>query len=148
MALLPPRGINIPRGADPRRDSASEWTSLCSNRPNERTGSHTAASFLLFPAKLCRANFCGGPGLGWKRAGKIPSDLLVILIWYWLSTGRRHEFLTLLSGEDTAGLIGRISGDFLTSPDGFVFSHKANFDAIDQEADQEPQDGYRKIVKT
>ena len=55
--------------------------------------------------------------------------------------------LRLLSGEDTTGFIGRIAGDLLALPDGFVFPHKADFDAIDQDADQEPQGGYRKIVK-
>ena len=50
------------------RVTTSEWTTFHSKSPAIRLGfSHTISSFLLFPTKLCKANFCGGPAAGGKR---------------------------------------------------------------------------------
>ena len=50
------------------RVTTSEWTTFHSKSPAIRLGfSHTISSFLLFPTKLCKANFCGGPVAGGKR---------------------------------------------------------------------------------
>ena len=46
------------------RKLTSEWTTLHSKSPAVWLGfSHTTPSFLLFPTKLCCANFRGGPAL-------------------------------------------------------------------------------------
>ena len=49
------------------RVTTSEWTTFHSKSPAIRLGfSHTISLFLLFPTKLCKANFCGGPAAGGK----------------------------------------------------------------------------------
>ena len=51
------------------RVTTSEWTTFHSKSPAIRLGfSHTISSFLLFPTKLCKANFCGGPAAGKTNA--------------------------------------------------------------------------------
>lgn len=51
-------------GSSPTTGTTSEWTMLHSKSPASWPGfSHTAPSFLLFPTKLCCANFRGSPAL-------------------------------------------------------------------------------------
>ena len=51
-------------GSSPTTGTTSEWTMLHSKSPASWLGfSHTAPSFLLFPTKLCCANFRGSPAL-------------------------------------------------------------------------------------
>ena len=51
--------------------TTSEWTTLHSKSPAVWLGfSHTAPSFLLFPTKLCCANFRGDPALRAKEGSR------------------------------------------------------------------------------
>ena len=53
------------------RKLTSEWTTLHSKSPAVWLGfSHTAPSFLLFPTKLCCANFRGDPALRAKEGSR------------------------------------------------------------------------------
>lgn len=59
-------------GSSPTTGTTSEWTTLHSKSPASWLGfSHTAPSFLLFPTKLCCANFRGGPALRAQEGSSI-----------------------------------------------------------------------------
>ena len=58
-------------GSSPTTGTTSEWTTLHSKSPAVWLGfSHTAPSFLLFPTKLCCANFRGDPALRAKEGSR------------------------------------------------------------------------------
>ena len=66
------------------RVTTSEWTTFHSKSPAIRLGfSHIISSFLLFPTKLCEANFCGGPAAGEnERPGRMNCILFKELSYF------------------------------------------------------------------
>ena len=71
LLIVTQRSVQLFRVSISSRKLTSEWTTLHSKSPAVWLGfSHTAPSFLLFPTKLCCANFRGDPALRAKEGSR------------------------------------------------------------------------------